>query len=87
MAVQEFEHKLARDRAELLKIAVPSTTDQLQFGSGNSARQQPSIRAGVDLILAAVDDQGGDGDAGQQWPAVMAFAGLVMQPAREGRPR
>ena len=72
--LKEFEHKLARDRAEFLKIAVPCAIDQFKFGPVNPAREQRAVGAGVDLSLAALDDQGRGGDIGQRLPARRAWS-------------
>ena len=86
MAVQEFEHKRARDPAELLKIAVSCTIDELQLGPGDPVCQQPCVSAGVDFILATVNDQGGSGSTraapgcGAGWPSRRA-----RRPTRGGR--
>src|SRR5258707_1048700 len=79
MMCQKYLDNTAGLLAKLEQIAVPPTLNESQFRAWNAFGQQMCVGGGVQLILAAMDDQGGSFDGGQAFPGVVPFAGLEVE--------
>lgn len=79
MAGEEVEHNAAGLVLELDEVTVAAALDDVEFGTRDALGEERCVGRGVHLVVAAVDDESGRGDGGEQLPGVVAFAGHVVE--------